>query len=208
MFGIIKRAIGPLVITVAAASTPAFAASSPLGVWIDHTGRGAVEITDCNGKLCGRLVWFQDKKHENEGCNFQIIGDVRPVSGGKWDGGWIIDPDKDPDKKYDVEITPLDGNKAVKKTVPVDSFRPNPWGLYQVHGNVTEWCEDVAHFNYYGAPTDGSAWLQGGDPSQRMARGGSWDADPMLLSCATRYDCPSDRRSVSMGFRVARAVIR
>jgi formylglycine-generating enzyme required for sulfatase activity len=55
---------------------------------------------------------------------------------------------------------------------------------------------------------DGSAWLQGGDPSQRMARGGSWDADPMLLSCATRYDCPSDRRSVSMGFRVARAVIQ
>ncbi len=111
MFGIIKRAIGPLVITVAAASTPAFAASSPLGVWIDHTGRGAVEITDCNGKLCGRLVWFKDQKNEKEGCNFQIIGDVRPVSGGKWDGGWIIDPDKDPDKKYDVEITPQGDQK-------------------------------------------------------------------------------------------------
>jgi len=111
MIGIIKRAIGPLAITVAAASTPAFAASSPLGVWIDHTGRGAVEITDCNGKLCGRLVWFKDPKNEKEGCNFQIIGDVRPVSGGKWDGGWIIDPDKDPDKKYDVEITPQGDQK-------------------------------------------------------------------------------------------------
>jgi uncharacterized protein (DUF2147 family) len=111
MIGIIKRAIGPLAITLAAASSPAFAASSPLGVWIDHTGRGAVEITDCNGKLCGRLVWFKDPKHEKEGCNFQIIGDVRPVSGGKWDNGWIIDPDKDPDKKYDVEITPLSDQK-------------------------------------------------------------------------------------------------
>jgi uncharacterized protein (DUF2147 family) len=89
----------------------AFAASSPLGVWIDHTGRGAVEITDCNGKLCGRLVWFKDQKNEKEGCNFHIIGDVRPVSGGKWDGGWIIDPDKDPDKKYDVEITPQGDQK-------------------------------------------------------------------------------------------------
>ena len=111
MFAIIKRAIGPLAITLAAASTPAFAAGSPLGVWIDHTGRGAVEITDCNGKLCGRLVWFKDAKNDKEGCNFQIIGNVRPVAGNKWDGGWIIDPDKDPDKKYDVEITPLGDQK-------------------------------------------------------------------------------------------------
>jgi uncharacterized protein (DUF2147 family) len=110
MFGIIKRAIAPLAITLAAASTPAFA-SSPLGVWIDHTGRGAVEITDCNGKLCGKLVWFKDKKHEKDGCNFQVIGDVKPMSGGKWDGGWIIDPDKDPNKKYDVEITPQGDQK-------------------------------------------------------------------------------------------------
>src|SRR4249920_4056345 len=111
MFGIIKRAIGPLAITVAAASTPAFAVSSPLGVWIDHTGRGAVEITDCNGKLCGHLVWFKDGKHSKEGCNFQIIGNVRPMAGNKWDGGWIIDPDKNPNKKYDVEITPLSDQK-------------------------------------------------------------------------------------------------
>ena len=104
MFATIKRAIGPLAITLAATSIPAFAASSPLGVWMEPAGRGAVEITDCNGKLCGRLVWFQDTKNNNA-CNLQIIGDVRPVAGGKWDGGWIIDPDSN--KKYDVEITPL-----------------------------------------------------------------------------------------------------
>jgi uncharacterized protein (DUF2147 family) len=112
MIAIIKRAVGPLAIALAtAASTSAFAAGSPLGVWIDHTGRGAVEITDCGGKLCGKLVWFKDVKNEKEGCNFQIIGNVRPVAGGKWDGGWIIDPDKDPNKKYDVEITPLSDQK-------------------------------------------------------------------------------------------------
>jgi hypothetical protein len=70
-----------------------------------------VEITDCGGKLCGHLVWFKDGKHSKEGCNFQIIGNVRPVGGNKWDGGWIVDPDKDPKKKYDVEITPLGDQK-------------------------------------------------------------------------------------------------
>ena len=104
MIAIIKRAIGPMVIALAATCSPALA-SSPLGVWYDHTGRGAVEITDCNGKLCGRIVWVKDANHK-EGCGFQIIGDVRPVAGGKWDGGWIIDPEKDPKHKYDVEITP------------------------------------------------------------------------------------------------------
>ena len=110
MLATIKRAIGLLAITLAATSTPAYGASSPLGVWMEPAGRAAVEITDCDGKLCGRLVWFQDTKN-NFACNLQIIGDVRPVAGGKWDGGWVIDPDKDPNKKYDVEITPLSSQK-------------------------------------------------------------------------------------------------
>ena len=121
MIAIIKRAIGPLAITLASAWTPAFAAGSPLGVWIDHTGRGAVEITDCNGKLCGRLVWFKDEKNVKDGCNFQIIGDVKAVSGNKWDGGWIIDPDKDPNKKYDVEITPISDQKL--KVMGYEGFK-------------------------------------------------------------------------------------
>jgi uncharacterized protein (DUF2147 family) len=93
------------------AASPVIGASSPFGVWIDHTGRGAVEITDCGGKLCGRLVWFKDTKHSKDGCNFQVIGNVRSVGANKWDGGWIIDPDKDPKKKYDVEITLLSDTK-------------------------------------------------------------------------------------------------
>jgi uncharacterized protein (DUF2147 family) len=111
MIAVIKRAILPLAITLVSASASAYAAGSPYGIWIDHTGRGAVEITECNGKLCGRLVWFKDPKHVKDGCNFQIIGNVRPVGGNKWDEGWIIDPDKDPNKKYDVEITPQGDQK-------------------------------------------------------------------------------------------------
>ena len=103
--------VGSLAIILAATCAPALAASSAIGVWIDHTGRGAVEITDCNGRLCGRLVWFKDAKQGKGGCNFQIIGDVKQIANGKWDNGWIIDPEKDPNKKYDVEITLLNDKK-------------------------------------------------------------------------------------------------
>jgi uncharacterized protein (DUF2147 family) len=84
------------------------AEASATGVWIDHTGRGAVEITDCGGKLCGRVVWLKNDAH-NDTCGKQIIGNVKPVRGGKWDGGWIYDPEAN--SKYDVEITPLGADR-------------------------------------------------------------------------------------------------
>ena len=57
---------------------------------------------------------------------------------------------------------------------PVGAKKPNPWGLYDIHGYLWEWCADAAHENYKGAPTDGSAWTKGGDANQRVIRGGSW----------------------------------
>jgi formylglycine-generating enzyme required for sulfatase activity len=93
-----------------------------------------------------------------------------------------------------------------EKTVPVDSFEPNPWGLYNVHGNVFEWCEDVWHGNYDGAPTDGSAWLQGGDAGRRVVRGGSWNFAPRGLRAASRFEVTSDDRDSVLGFRVGRTL--
>ncbi len=63
------------------------------------------------------------------------------------------------------------------QTVTVKSFEPNPWGLYQVHGNVWEWVEDCWHDSYHNAPSDGSARTTG-DCKYRVLRGGSWDYDP------------------------------
>jgi uncharacterized protein (DUF2147 family) len=105
MMPIVKRALGPAIIALVATCGTAFAAPAPTGLWYDHTGRGAVEITECGGNLCGRLVWVKEAGHK-EGCGLQIFANVKPVAGGKWDGGWIIDPEKDLNTKYDVEITP------------------------------------------------------------------------------------------------------
>jgi len=84
------------------------AENSPIGVWMDHTGRGAVEITDCNGKLCGRVAWVKDAENAKE-CGKQIIGNVAPIGKDKWDNGWIYDPDRG--SKFDVELTALDNDK-------------------------------------------------------------------------------------------------
>jgi uncharacterized protein (DUF2147 family) len=103
------RSIAVACVTAAGFATTAEAADSPLGVWIDHTGRGAVEVKDCgDGALCGRVVWLQNAA-DSKGCGLQILGDVAPVGGGQWDNGWIYSPEKK--QKFNVEVTPLDGKR-------------------------------------------------------------------------------------------------
>jgi formylglycine-generating enzyme required for sulfatase activity len=89
------------------------------------------------------------------------------------------------------------------RTLPVDSFQPNPWGVFQVHGNVWEWVEDCFHDSYNGAPEDGSAWTSG-DCSLRVARGGAWIHGPGYLRSAGRDGLYAGHRLNSLGFRVGR----
>ncbi len=82
-------------------------------------------------------------------------------------------------------------------------FPPNAFGLYDMHGNVYEWCQDVGHDDYNGAPTDGSAWETGGDSSRRVIRGGSWSIFPRRCRSAVRNIFFSDEVVLSnIGFRL------
>ncbi len=96
---------------------------------------------------------------------------------------------------------------AYEGTAPVGSFAMNAFGLYDVHGNVSEWVEDCYHESYRGAPSDGSSWAPSdGHCSYRVLRGGSWIGGPTDLRSANRDWDTSIRRLGSIGFRVARAL--
>jgi formylglycine-generating enzyme required for sulfatase activity len=90
-------------------------------------------------------------------------------------------------------------------TTGVGSFQPNPFGLYDVHGNVSEWVEDCFRLDYADAPADGSAWTVPGC-GVRVRRGGSWINSPWNLRAAFRQRGAPAVRDITTGFRVARTI--
>ena len=93
-------------------------------------------------------------------------------------------------------------------TTEVGSFPPNAFGLYDMHGNVWEWCADHWHDNYDGAPTDDTAWLSSDESARRLLRGGSWVTYPWYCRSANRYCNPPVSRNYIIGFRVVCAAAR
>ncbi len=89
-------------------------------------------------------------------------------------------------------------------TRPVGCKRPNPWGLHDMLGNVWEWCADVWHADYAGAPDDGRPWLDGADHQpRRCLRGGAWDMNAFRCRSPYRSYDHHDLATNRFGFRVA-----
>jgi formylglycine-generating enzyme required for sulfatase activity len=94
------------------------------------------------------------------------------------------------------------GSNSIGQSHPVGKKLANPFGLFDMNGNVWEWCQDVWHNNYQGAPTNGSAWLSGGDSSVRVLRGGSWSGYVDYCRSSNRTDHRPDDLNYNIGFRV------
>jgi len=92
---------------------------------------------------------------------------------------------------------------ALARTTTVGRFQiANAFGLYDMHGNVFEWCLDDWHDHYEGAPIDGRAWLNENNSQYKLLRGGSWDLNPWNCRCAYRLRYNPDLRSNNLGLRV------
>ncbi len=90
-----------------------------------------------------------------------------------------------------------------QRSTPVGSLAyPNAFGLYDMAGNVLEWCMDYWHESYDVAPTDGSSWKTAGDTERGVARGGSYYHDGNHSRAAMRVPVPLSVRAPSLGFRV------
>jgi formylglycine-generating enzyme len=124
------------------------------------------------------------------------------------------------DAEFPWGAAPADPSRAnyaasgVGMTTPVGAYPPNPYGLYDLAGNVWEYCLDEWQEGYYGAspranPIAGDSWLAHGDPTQlttrRVIRGGSWGGAPVNLRVSYRDSHPPTGAGPHVGFRCARS---
>jgi formylglycine-generating enzyme required for sulfatase activity/class 3 adenylate cyclase len=91
---------------------------------------------------------------------------------------------------------------AADQPIKVGSFKPNPFGLYDMGGGVDQWVEDCWHRTYQGAPSDGSPWMES-DCGSHVLRSGSWKNDSHYARPANRDSYDTDVRYPTHGFRIA-----
>ncbi len=145
----------------------------------------------------GFIAWLNSK---TEGAPYRLPSEAEweyAARAGTTTRYWFGDDIADHQANYGA---PLSG-----ATMPVGSFKPNAFGLYDVHGNVWEWVQDCWTTSLGGQPADGSARMEG-ECSKAVLRGGSWDYYPRVLRSAYRFRNPRDNRYDYIGFRVARTL--
>ena len=184
-------------------------------LWQTVTGRNPSRFQDDGLQHPVENVSWDDVHDFIDGLNRLVPGlEIRLPSEAEWeyacwagtDAPFWFGHELTPDKaNYDGSRPYNNGPKGEyrEKTVPVKFFEQNPWGLYQMHGNVWEWCRDRWHDNYDGAPDDGRAW-EDGDSGLRVCRGGSWFDFGRSLRSASRFIDPLGIGGGPDGLRLAR----
>ncbi len=166
-------------------------------------GNRPVETVNWN-----EAVEFCNRLSKNSGRNYRLPSEAeweyacRALTSTPFYFGETITSDL---VNYDGTVLPYaSAPKGVyrKETTEVGKFPPNAFGLYDMHGNVWEWCQDYSHDNYQGAPTDGSAWLTGGNSTTRLLGGGSWNLNPEYCRSANRIRYSPVFRFNNVGFRL------
>jgi formylglycine-generating enzyme required for sulfatase activity len=142
----------------------------------DHSwGRGRRPVTNVSWDDANAYVaWLSEKT----GWRYHLLSEAEReyvTRAGSTSVFWWGSSISTSQANYDGDLTYGDEAQGEYrgKTLVVDSFPPNPWGLYQTHGNVYDWVEDCYHDSYHGAPLDNTAWVSE-DCDSHVARGGSW----------------------------------
>ena len=168
--------------------------------WTAVMGENPSNNKGCNDCPVERVSW-EDAKKFVERLNAQNDGfEYRLPSEAEWEyaarGGTtkILAGKMDETAWYNVN--------SENKTHPVGTQQPNAFGLYDMHGNVAEWCEDIYTGNYDGAASDGSAVTTGGETDLRVLRGGTYNDFPTYLRLARRDKLRIKIRAIVNGLRV------
>ncbi len=161
----------------------------------------AVEFCDRLSRKTGREYRLPTEAEWEYACR---AGTTTPFHFGE-----TITPDV---ANYDCNYSYKSGPKAKgsyrKQTSPVKTFAfANAFGLFDMHGNVWEWCLDYWHESYHEAPTNGSVWLTDSNSNSRVLRGGSWLNDPTDCRSAHREYGDSDTRFNRFGFRIVCPIV-
>jgi formylglycine-generating enzyme required for sulfatase activity len=179
------------------------------GQWLAVMGSNPSDFKQC-GADCPveNISWndaqeFARKLSAKTGKNYRLPSEseweyaARAGSSSKWSFG---------DDESQLGAHAWFRTNSGANTHPVAQKRPNPFGLFDMHGNAWEWVQDTWHENYQGAPADGSAWVSGGDQARRVLHGGAWNNYPGDLRSAIRDHRAPVFRSNSTGLRIARTL--
>jgi formylglycine-generating enzyme required for sulfatase activity len=179
------------------------------GMWVEVMGNNPAYFTDELNRPVETVDWNDCHEFVDVMNNLDPSYTYRLPSEAEWEYAcraganerdcWGDDPSFSLIDEYAWYWTNSD-----ETTHPVGQKLPNAWGLYDMSGNVWEWCEDWYHSNYEGAPSNGSPWLEP-EGFYRVSRGGSWICGALCCRPACRVYSAPDLTCYDLGFRLARS---